>query len=465
MSERALAQAEVSQQQEILQTIIDHLPVLVSFIDQRGQIQLVNPEWERTIGWSLEEIRKQQLDIFAECYPDPQYRQQVMDFIANSNGEWADFKTKVRDGRIIDLTWAVVHICDGTLIGIGQDLTERKRREEDLYAFTAAMENAVVGISRLDARGNYVSVNSAYASALGYTSTQMRGLSREATVYPADREKMHEAYQQMLAHGRAEVEVRGLRQDGSVFYKQVVMVKTQGSQGEFLGHYCFMKDISEKKAAEETLYKEREFLQAVLESIDEGIIVCDANGVLSLFNRSTREIMKEMPNPFLPVNGRNTISSITPGGNELLDPNDIPLIRALRGEPVRDAEIVIKTPAGKERTQLCNARALHDSSGNLLGAVVAHHDVTEQRLAEETQRKLADERDKLLRRLQLQIERMPLAYVIVDADHRVLEWNAAAERVFGYRKDEVLNTIFIRQVNSAISQTPIGNNYPSSPVR
>ena len=355
MSECALAQAEVSQQQEILQTIIDHLPVLVSFIDQRGQIQLVNREWERTIGWSLEEIRKQQLDIFAECYPDPQYRQQVMDFIANSNGEWADFKTKVRDGRIIDLTWAVVHISDGTLIGIGQDRTEWKRRDEDLYSITAAMENAVVGISRLDARGNYVSVNCAYASALGYTSTQMRGLSREATIYPADREKMHEAYQQMLAHGRAEVEVRGLRQDGSVFYKQVVLVKTQSSQGEFLGHHCFMKDISEKKAAEEEIYRDREFLQAVLESIEEGIVACDANGVLSLFNRSSRENLGRDMEP-LPVSEWPQFYQLYyPGGKELYSPNDLPLIRALHGETVRGAEVVTKTPAGKERIQLCNA--------------------------------------------------------------------------------------------------------------
>ena len=67
--------------------------------------------------------------------------------------------------------------------------------------------------------------------------------------------------------------------------------------------------------------------------------------------------------------------------------------------------------------------------------------MTELRLSEENERALADERDKLLRRFQLQCERMPLAYVVVDADNRVLEWNAAAERIFGYRKDEVLNTV------------------------
>ena len=70
--------------------------------------------------------------------------------------------------------------------------------------------------------------------------------------------------------------------------------------------------------------------------------------------------------------------------------------------------------------------------------MVTQHDVTEQRLAEEAQRKLADERDRLLQRLQLQIERMPLGYVLFDSDFRVSDWNPAAERIFGYSKAEIL---------------------------
>jgi two-component system, cell cycle sensor histidine kinase and response regulator CckA len=58
-------------------------------------------------------------------------------------------------------------------------------------------------------------------------------------------------------------------------------------------------------------------------------------------------------------------------------------------------------------------------------------DVTERK-------RLEAERDALLARLQLQIERMPLAYLLLDADFRVTDWNAAAERTFGYRRDEVL---------------------------
>jgi PAS domain S-box-containing protein len=132
ISGRKRAEDELRKQKEILQTIFDHVPVMISFVGEDGRMKLVNQVWERKLGWSLEEIEKQHLDIFVECYPDPQYRQKVLRFVAESSGEWADFTPRVRDGRVIDATWARVRLSDGTSIGIAQDITERKRVEEML---------------------------------------------------------------------------------------------------------------------------------------------------------------------------------------------------------------------------------------------------------------------------------------------------------------------------------------------
>ena len=46
------------------------------------------------------------------------------------------------------------------------------------------------------------------------------------------------------------------------------------------------------------------------------------------------------------------------------------------------------------------------------------------------------ERERLTRRLRLQIDRLPLAYVLMDSEARVLDWNPAAEELFGYTKAE-----------------------------
>src|SRR5581483_11903790 len=119
---------------EVLLKIFDHLPVMINFTAVDGRIVMVNQEWERTLGWTLEEIERDRIDIFAACYPDPDYRREVMEFIAKADRQWMDFKPRVRDGRIIDTTWFEVRLSDGTTIGIGMDITDRKRNEEELRA-------------------------------------------------------------------------------------------------------------------------------------------------------------------------------------------------------------------------------------------------------------------------------------------------------------------------------------------
>lgn len=134
IAERDQVEDELRKMNEVLQQVFDHVPALINFIGRDGRIRLVNRAWERTLGWSLEELSKNDLDIFAELYPNPQYRHHVLSFVASSAPEWAEFKTRVRDGRVIDTTWVNVRLSDGTGIGFGQDITERKQAEERLQA-------------------------------------------------------------------------------------------------------------------------------------------------------------------------------------------------------------------------------------------------------------------------------------------------------------------------------------------
>ena len=130
ISDRKRAEESLKQQKEVLQTIFDNVPVMLSFLGSSGEIEWVNRYWEKVLGWSLEEMKG--CDIFAECYPQPEYRQYVLGEIQAATESWGDFKTQVRDGRIIDTSWANVRLSDGRYIGIGQDITDRKRVEADL---------------------------------------------------------------------------------------------------------------------------------------------------------------------------------------------------------------------------------------------------------------------------------------------------------------------------------------------
>jgi PAS domain S-box-containing protein len=120
-------------EKEILQTIFDHIPVMISFFSPDGRLQLVNRYWEQVIGWSLEEAR--QVDLLAACYPDPDYRRYVREYILHPPGGWADFKTGTRDGRTLDTSWTHVRLSDGSSLGFGLDVSDRKRVEEKLREY------------------------------------------------------------------------------------------------------------------------------------------------------------------------------------------------------------------------------------------------------------------------------------------------------------------------------------------
>lgn len=148
--ERKRVEAELRKQKEILQKIFDHIPVMINFVGADGRIWLINRESEQVLGWSLNEILNQNIDLIQECYPDPVERQKVLDFTANSKNKWADFKPVVRDGRVIDTSWAMIHLSDGSSFGIGVDITQRKQIEasaREQRALAEALRNTAAALN------------------------------------------------------------------------------------------------------------------------------------------------------------------------------------------------------------------------------------------------------------------------------------------------------------------------------
>jgi PAS domain S-box-containing protein len=126
---------------------------MISFYDASGRLLRVNHEWERTLGWTAEEAER--VDILAETYPDPERRREVLEFIQRADSRWVDFRPRTRDGRVIDTSWARFQLSDGLRIGLGLDITDRRRAEEDrarlLESERGARTQAEAALDRLRA--------------------------------------------------------------------------------------------------------------------------------------------------------------------------------------------------------------------------------------------------------------------------------------------------------------------------
>ena len=152
-------------------------------------------------------------------------------------------------------------------------------------------------------------------------------------------------------------------------------------------------EVAERERAQAALHREREFLAALLENMEDGIVACDAEGVLTLFNRATREF-HGLPDEPLPAERWAEHYDLFLADDETrMAREDIPLFRALQGERVRNAEMVIAPKHGPRRRLTASGRALFSASGEKLGAVVVMHDITTQRQAEEERVHLIQERE------------------------------------------------------------------------
>lgn len=116
-----------------------------------------------------------------------------------------------------------------------------------------ALEHAVDGVAQLDATGRYVMVNAAYAQMLDRAPEQLLDTEFAATVHVEDRAALAAADRTLQLHGRAEQEVRLVRKDGSAFYAEIFIVNTRGETEDGGGRYCFVKDIAERKKAEQIM--------------------------------------------------------------------------------------------------------------------------------------------------------------------------------------------------------------------
>src|SRR5574337_1393043 len=264
------------------------------------------------------------------------------------------------------------------------DITGRRELElqlqESRRRFFSAFQHAAIGMALTAPDGRFLRVNAAVCRMLGYTEHEL--LQRSvADVTPVD--DMVADAQQMtrLLAGECEnyqLEKRNLHKDGHLVHIQLSVSLVRDDQGAPLYFVSQAQDISERKAFEEALFRERELAELTLRSIGDAVITTDLQLCISSLNpiaeamtgwthaeargRPVEEVFplfdaahgQPVANPLRAAIGRNTITDLA--GRSLL--------RHRHGfdTPVEDS-----------------AAPIHDHAGNVIGGVLVFHDVSETR--------------------------------------------------------------------------------------
>lgn len=219
-----------------------------------GFFHRMNQTWEKVLGYTIDELRSKPFIEFVH----PEDRERTLETAKrNFSGiEITSFENRYicKDGSIKWLLWNSVPSKNANLTyAVAHDITARKKAEADLLELSLALSNALEGIAQIDNQGEFLTTNRAFANQLGYAGDDLIGVHWQNIVVPSSLDKLRAADERLKEAGKASFDAQGLRKDGTTFHAEVTVVAIHDDKGQFVGHHCFMKDISERKEAELSL--------------------------------------------------------------------------------------------------------------------------------------------------------------------------------------------------------------------
>jgi PAS domain S-box-containing protein len=247
--------------------------------------------------------------------------------------------------------------------------------QSDLPANAAALINsAPVAIYHTDNAGNLTYVNPEYRRIFGLTPDQSANDWAQG-VHPDDRARMEASWADFCANPRPmQFGYRTVSGSGAIRYLTERVVRVQGTTG-FVGT---ITDVSE-------LVETKTLLEALIAELPLAVISCDMQGRITHYNREAVKLLSIR----VPASGAGTsadypldVEAYRPDGVTAVPRVDRPLAKTLRGETVRNMELVCVVPGSAPRNAVSSGRLLLGPDGQPMGAVVVSEDITERKRAE-----------------------------------------------------------------------------------
>jgi PAS domain S-box-containing protein len=243
-------------------------------------------------------------------------------------------------------------------------------------------------------------------------------------------------------------ELTYIRKDGSRFPAVVSVTALRDAKGAIIGYLLIGTDNTARKLAEEALVKAGALQTAILNSANFSIIATDEKGVIQLFNIGAETMLGyaavEVVNKITPADihdpqevieraralSLELATTIAPGFEALA-------FKASRG--IEDKyELTYIRKDGSRFPAIVSVTALRDAEGGIIGYLLIGTDNSARKQVEEKLRWTEEG-------FRLMVESVTdCAIVMLDSEGRVVSWNTGAERIKGYRSEEIVGQHFSR---------------------
>ncbi|HEX5551146.1 MAG TPA: PAS domain S-box protein, partial [Nitrospira sp.] len=323
------------------------------------------------------------------------------------------------------------------LTGVNIDITERKRAHgvlRESEARTQAIFNSALdALITMDADGRVQDWNPAAEQMFGYSQSQAAGRTiAELIIPPSLRDRHRNGLQRYLETNEPTVpgqriQMPALKADGSEFPVEFsIAVTRQSGMPPFFTAY--VRDISDRLRSE----RDTAHLAAIVKTSDDAIISKDLTGIVMTWNQSAERLFGYRAGEMV---GQPVMKLIPP---DRRDEERRILEKVSCGETVETYETIRRRKDGTDFHVSLTVSPLFDGQGRVIGASKIARDITERVQQESV---LAQSRERLRQALQYQeaiFSNIGEGLYTVNRQGLVVSMNRAAERLFGWTKDELV---------------------------
>ncbi len=284
----------------ILRTTMDGFWI----VDMEGRFLDVNDAYCHLIGYSRDELLAMRIpDV--ETVETPEETAQRIQQIMETGGDRFETRHRCKDGRIIDIEVSVNYLetDGGRMFVFLRDITERKRTEEALKEseekYRTLFESSRDAVYITTREGKLIDFNQAFLDLLGYSQGELMAMyAQQLYVDAVDRYRFQQEIEQMGFVKDFGVKLR--KKDGIEIECLLTSSLRLANDGSILGYQGIIRDITERKRAEEAIYTERQRFQTLSEDAPFGMVMIDKDGTFKYINPKFRELfgydLNDVPN-------------------------------------------------------------------------------------------------------------------------------------------------------------------------
>jgi len=377
---------ELRRSQEELETsrnkyafLYDFAPVGYFTFAPGGGIRSVNLAGEKLLGAAGPELVGRNFVQFVVAEDRPLFADYLRAVFAGPGQETCRLRLSGDAARPVCVRIeAMVTEAGDECLAVLVDITEKQRAEQALaeseYNLAKAQAMTHVGSWSFDPASGEVQASDELLRIMRLGPDQTTQEAFASVVHPEDLDTVMDHLRLGIEQGRSyEIEHRLLFADGSAKWVYSIVEPLLNISGQVLKLYGTTQDITERKQAEVELRNKTNELQAIFDSIGDGIVVYDHAGRIQHHNQITPQFFPERALPGQPC--RALFHAEHPAAQ------DCPVELALRGERA-DAALVLEDRGPHTRYLDVTATPIRDALGEKTRALVFFRDVSEKRLQE-----------------------------------------------------------------------------------